>query len=136
MKEITVLAVTENVEVVTDFINAELEEQGCPMKAQMQIDIAIDEIFSNIASYAYDKNEGNATVKIDFNESPLTAIITFSDEGIPYNPLLRDDPDVTLSADDRGIGGLGIYLVKKTMNDVSYEYKDNRNILTISKILS
>lgn len=135
MKEITLAAILENIETVTDFVNAQLEELDCPMKAQMQIDIAIDELFSNIARYAYAPNVGEATVRVESSDDPLTVIITFIDKGVPYNPLEKEDPDTTLSADDRQIGGLGIYMVKKSMDDMRYEYKDGQNISSIVKRL-
>ena len=133
MNEITVAATVENIEVVTDFVNEQLEALDCPMKAQMQIDIAIDELFGNIAHYAYSPEEGEATVRVEVIEEPLAVVITFIDKGVPYDPLAKDDPDVTLSAEEREIGGLGIYMVKKTMDDITYEYKDGQNILKIKK---
>ena len=135
MKELTVTATVENIEVVTDFVNEQLEAFDCPMRAQMQIDIAIDELFGNIAHYAYNPDVGEATVRIDVTEDPLAVVITFVDNGVPYDPLAKSDPDVTLSAEDREIGGLGIFMVKKTMDEITYEYKDGQNILTIKKNL-
>ena len=99
----------------------------------MQIDIAIDELFGNIAHYAYNPEVGNATVRVEVSEDPLAVIVTFIDNGIPYDPLRKDDPDITLSAEEREIGGLGIYLVKKSMDEISYEYKNGQNILKIKK---
>ena len=136
MKEITLTATLENIEAVTKFVDEQLEELDCPMKAQMQIDIAIDELFSNIARYAYAPNVGEATVRVESSDDPLTVIITFIDKGIPYNPLEKEDPDTTLSADDRQIGGLGIYMVKKSMDSMEYEYRNGQNILSIKKILT
>ncbi len=133
MKELTLAATVENIETVTEFVNAQLEMLDCPIKAQMQIDIAIDELFGNIAHYAYDSEIGNATVRVEVSEEPLAVIITFIDNGIPYDPLAKDDPDITLSAEEREIGGLGIYMVKKSMDEITYEYKDGQNILTIKK---
>ena len=133
MKELTVQALVENVETVTDFVNEELEAIDCPMKAQMQIDIAIDELFSNIANYAYNPEVGSATVRVEVQEDPMAVIITFVDQGIPYDPLSTSDPNTSLSADDRAIGGLGIFMVKKTMDDVAYEYNNGQNILKIKK---
>ncbi|MBO5487233.1 MAG: ATP-binding protein [Eubacterium sp.] len=135
MKELTIEALTENIDAVTDFVNEQLEELDCPMKIQTQLDIAVDELFSNIAHYAYNPEIGPATVQVEVTENPLSVIITFIDQGVPYDPLAKSDPDTTLSAEDRQIGGLGIYMVKKTMDDISYEYKDGRNILTIKKNL-
>ena len=133
MKELTIAATVENIEAVTEFVNEQLEALECPLKAQMQIDIAIDELFGNIAHYAYDPEVGEATVRVEVNPEPLAVIITFIDNGVPYDPLGAKEPDVTLSADDREIGCLGIYMVKKTMDEITYEYKDGQNILTIKK---
>ena len=135
MKELTIAATVENIEVVTDFVNEQLEEFDCPMKAQMKIDIAIDELFGNIAHYAYNPGVGDATVRVEVVEDPLAVIITFIDKGVPYDPLAKADPDITLSAEEREIGGLGIYMVKKSMDDITYEYKDGKNILNIRKNL-
>ena len=133
MKEITLAATVENIETVTEFVNAQLELIDCPIKVQMQIDIAIDELFGNIAHYAYNTEVGNATVRVEISEEPLAVIITFIDNGVPYDPLGKDDPDITLSAEEREIGGLGIYMVKKSMDEITYEYKDGQNILKIKK---
>ena len=135
MKELILAATVENIEVVTDFVNEQLEELDCPMKVQMQIDIAIDELFGNIAHYAYNPEVGDATVRVEVIEDPLAVVITFIDSGVPYDPLAKEDPDTTLSAEDRQIGGLGIYMVKKSMDDITYEYKDGQNILAIKKSL-
>ena len=135
MKELTVDATVENIPVVTTFVEENLEQYDCPPKAQMEIDIAIDELFSNIAQYAYGKPpaEGKATVRVEVTENPLAVIITFIDNGKPYDPLAKKDPDVTLPAEEREIGGLGIFMVKKTMDEVNYEFKNGQNILTIKK---
>ena len=136
MKELVIAATIENIEAVTDFVNEQLEAYDCPMKAQMQIDIAIDELFGNIAHYAYNPEIGKATVRVEVIEDPLAVTITFIDNGVPYDPLAKADPDTTLSAEERDIGGLGIYMVKKSMDDITYEYKDGQNILKIKKKLS
>ncbi len=133
MKELTVDATIENVAAVTAFVDEQLEQLDCPMKTQIQVDIAIDELFGNIANYAYNLEIGVATVRIEVTEDPLAVVITFIDNGVPYDPLAKADPDVTLSAEKRQIGGLGIYIVKKSMDNISYEYKDGMNILTIKK---
>lgn len=135
MKELTIPATVENIEKVTEFVNSQLEEINCPIKAKMQIDIAIDELFGNIAHYAYKPETGPATVRVEVTETPISVIVTFIDHGIPYDPLKKDDPDVTLSAEERAIGGLGIFMVKKTMDEITYEYKDGQNILSIRKDL-
>lgn len=135
MKELTIPATVENIEKVTEFVNSQLEEINCPIMAKMQIDIAIDELFGNIAHYAYNPEMGPATVRVEVTEAPISVIVTFIDHGIPYDPLKKDDPDVTLSAEERAIGGLGIFMVKKTMDEITYEYKDGQNILSIRKDL-
>lgn len=135
MKELTVDATVESIPAITDFVDEQLEQLDCPMKAQAQIDIAIDELFSNIAHYAYHPGVGPATVRVEVCEEPLSVVITFIDQGVPYDPLSKADPDVTLSADDREVGGLGIYIVKKNMNEITYEYKNGKNILKIRKDL-
>ena len=135
MKEITIAATVENIDVVTDFVNEQLESCDCPIKAQMQIDIAIDELFSNIARYAYNPETGDATVRVEVVEDPMAVVITFIDKGIPYDPLKKADPNTALSAEEREIGGLGIFMVKQTMDDITYEYKDGQNILKIKKNL-
>ena len=113
MKEMTIEAKVENIPAVTEFVDEQLEELGCPMKAQMQIDIAIDELFSNIAHYAYNPEVGPATVRVEVAEDPMAVVVTFVDHGVQYDPLAKEDPDTTLSAEERSIGGLGIYMVKK-----------------------
>ena len=136
MKSITVEAKIENVDKVTEFVNEVLEEKECPLKVQMQLDVAIDEIFGNIAYYAYGKGRGNATIQIEMEDNPPKITLTFIDQGIPYNPLESKDLDITLDIEDREIGGLGIFLVKKTMDELSYEYVDGQNILTMKKELA
>lgn len=133
MKELTVDAAVENIEVVTDFVNEELEKLDCPVKARRQIDVAIDELFGNIARYAYSPDVGKATVRFSVEEKPLEVTITFIDNGVPFNPLEKSNPDTHLSAEERPIGGLGIFLVKKSMDMVEYEYKNGQNILKIKK---
>ncbi|MBQ4338507.1 MAG: ATP-binding protein [Clostridia bacterium] len=136
MKELTLAATVENIQAVTDFVNEQLETVDCPLKAQMQVDIAIDELFGNIAHYAYAPSTGDATVRVEIEENPLAVTLTFTDCGTPYNPLTQADPDVTLCAEERQAGGLGIFMVKKTMDEMKYEYNDSKNILTIRKILN
>lgn len=133
MNEMTVEATPENIPVITAFVDEQLEQYDCPMKAQAQIDIAIDELFGNIVRYAYHPEIGSATVQVEVVPEPLAVVITFIDQGKPYDPLAKEDPNVTLSAEEREVGGLGIYIVKKSMNAITYEYKDGRNILKIRK---
>ena len=135
MKELTVDATVENIMRVTAFVDEQLEALDCPVKARMQIDIAIDELFGNIAHYAYHPEVGAATVRVEVVQEPLSVVVTFIDHGIPYDPLARQEPDTGLSAEDREIGGLGIFMVKKSMDEISYEYKDGKNILRIKKAI-
>ena len=133
MKEMTLAATVENIEVVTDFVNEQLEAMECPMKAQMLIGIAIDELFGNIAHYAYTPDVGEATARVEVTENPLSVVITFIDGGVPYDPLATEDPDTTLSAEERDIGGLGIFMVKKSMDEITYRYEGGKNVLSIRK---
>ena len=133
MKELTVDATVDNITSVTDFVNEQLEAFGCPLKAKIQIDIAIDELFGNIAHYAYKPDVGPVTVRVEVKENHLAVIITFIDNGVQYDPLSAQEPDTTLPAEERSVGGLGIYIVKKSMDEITYEYKDRQNILKIKK---
>ena len=126
-------AVKAHLPQVLDFLEGSLEEAGCPMKTLMQICIAVEEIFVNIASYAYAPETGSVRIRLDMPGEPSKAVITFEDSGIPYDPLKKEDPDVTLSAEERQIGGLGIYMVKQSMDDVRYQYTDGKNVLTLEK---
>ena len=134
MKSITVPATLEQLPHVQAFIEGELEANDCPMKAIMQISIAAEEIFVNIAHYAYHPEQGGtATIRCCVGGSPLQVTIQFLDNGKPFNPLDKEDADTTLSAEERNIGGLGILMVKKSMDAVDYLYEDGKNILTIKK---
>lgn len=136
MKKLTVNSSTDNLPEVLDFIDAELENAGYSRKTQLQIDLAVEEIFVNIANYAYHPGKGNITIQFDFyGEHPLVEI-QFIDEGKPFNPLDNADPDITLAAEERGIGGLGILITKKSMDEVNYRFEDHKNILTIKKFLA
>ena len=135
MKNITVEATLENLEVVQNFVSEELENQGCPMKVMMQIEIAVEEIYVNIVHYAYNPTVGEATIRCEVTDNPMQVIIQFLDSGVPFDPLAKKDADITLSAEEREIGGLGIFMVKQSMDEVSYEYKEGKNVLTIKKVL-
>ena len=134
-KELTTEAADENLHKVLDFVNAELEALDCPPKAQIQIDVAVEELFVNIAHYAYVPETGSVTLRVTAEKEPGAVSITFIDSGVPYDPLAKPDPDVTLPVEERAIGGLGIFMVKKSMDDMKYEYRDGHNILTITKLL-
>ncbi len=133
MAQMTFPATLENIEAATDFMNGILESAGCPMRTQMKLAVALDELMSNVARYAYAPGTGDVTVSVEVLEDPKRAVITLTDSGVPYDPLQKEDPDVTLSAEERGIGGLGIYIVKQSMDGMTYEYRDGQNVLTIVK---
>ena len=133
MKQLTVNAQTSELSQVLAFADTILEEAGCSAKTKMQIDIAIEEIFVNIATYAYPSEGGQAVIEIETDKDGKIVKITFEDQGVPYNPLENEDPDITLPAEERPIGGLGIFMVKNIMDEVSYEYADGKNRLTIMK---
>lgn len=122
---------TDKLHEVLGFVEEELEKHGCSMKTQMLISVMVEEIFVNIALYAYPETKGKATIGMQFKDDNVT--IFFKDNGIEFNPLAKEDPDVTLSAEDRDIGGLGIYMVKKSMDDVTYIRNGDENILSIKK---
>lgn len=135
MKEITVDAMIENMNTVTAFVDDFLDQIACPMKSRIQINIVIDEIFGNICHYAYKDSVGAVTVRVESGNTPKAVFLTFTDNGIPYNPLETEDPDITLSSEERKIGGLGIYLVKKNMDEMKYEYVNQQNRLWMEKRL-
>ena len=132
--EIELEAVVGNLAKVREFINSHLAKIDCSSKSGMHIDLAAEEIFVNICNYAYAPGKGNVKVMISIIEDSKVEI-TFVDSGMQYDPLANEDPDVTLSAEARKIGGLGIFLAKKTMDSVSYEYKDGKNVLRMTKKL-
>ncbi len=132
-QELNIEALEKNLPQVLRFVDDLLELAGCPVKTQLQIDLAVEEIFVNIADYAYAPGEGSAVIRAEISENPRKAVITFFDRGIPYDPLEKKDPDVTLSAGERPVGGLGIFLTKKSMDEVTYAYKDGQNVLTMIK---
>ena len=134
MDQLTVTAVVSGVHEVTRFVGARLDGLGCSERVRVQVNVAIDEIFSNIARYAYNPETGPATVRVEVEENPLSVIITFIDRGVPFDPLAADIPDTTvLPKEKRPDGGLGLFLVKQIMDKVSYQYVGNQNILTLEK---
>lgn len=127
-------ATQEQLGPVQAFIAEQMERYSCPSKVKFQLDVAVEEIFINIAHYAYCPGQtGEATVRCCVGGDPLQVTIQFLDNGKPFNPLAKQDADTTLSAEERGIGGLGILMVKKSMDAVDYTYEDGKNILTIQK---
>lgn len=126
MKELKVEAIMQNLEAVTSFVNAELKLLRCPIKLQMQFDIAIDELFGNIVQYAYPTETGYVTVRIESESNPNAIAITFIDNGIRFAPVAREDPNIHLSVKERKIGGLGIYIVKKVWMKLSISINPDR----------
>ena len=126
-------AKTEALSDLIGFVEQSLESFECPMKTQMAICVAIEEVFVNVAHYAYPESEGDVTLCVGFDEASRSVTFRMTDKGIPFDPLKKEDPDTTLSADEREIGGLGIFIAKKTMDAIGYEYKDGENVLTMSK---
>lgn len=133
MKILRIEAKKEKLREVLAFLDEELEALECDMKTVFALDLSVEEIFINIASYAYGEGEGEAEMSLDLSEADNMLTITFRDSGFPYDPLSREDPDVTLSLEERKIGGLGIFMVKKNVDEMSYEYKDGKNVLTLRK---
>ena len=133
MDNLQIVANQNNLYAVNEFVNAKLDEVECLPQTRMQIELAVEEIFINIASYAYCPNEGPVTIRVTVEEAPIRVILTFIDKGKPFDPLAKKDTDVTLPPEEREIGGLGIFLVKKTMDSVKYEYRNGQNILTVVK---
>ena len=126
-------AKTEALTDVLGFIDLMLEKYECPMKLQTAICVAIEEVFVNVARYAYENGEGDVRLGIGFDEESRTVSFRMKDKGVPFDPLQKPDPDITLSADDREIGGLGIFITKKTMDSVEYAYENGENVLTMIK---
>lgn len=125
------------IEKATAFVDEEMEKAGADIKASNAIDIALDELMSNICKYGYpDKRKGEIRITFFLTDDPRAIYLNFFDNGIPYNPLKQKDPNTELSAEERDIGGLGIYLVKKSMDDMFYEYKNGQNVLQIKKNLA
>ena len=131
----TFTATDENMSSVNEFIHAMLPE-NTSFGTQNQLDLAVEELYVNIAHYAYAPGTGDVEIECELSEDGENKVlrVTFMDKGTPFDPLAKKDPDITLSAEERGIGGLGIFLTKKFMDSVEYEYKD-ANILTIKKTL-
>ena len=129
----TFSAKTEALSDILGFVDERLEAFKCPMKIQMAICVAIEEVFVNVARYAYEGKDGDVILGIGFNEESHEITFCMRDRGIPFDPLQKPDPDITLSAEEREIGGLGIFITKKTMDSISYTYENGENILTMVK---
>ena len=133
---LTLPADVKYLEKVLELLNERLDETSCPEDIRLALNIATEEIYVNIASYAYAPKQGDARLAFTLEKDPEALSIEFIDKGVPYNPLAKENPDITLSAEDRQIGGLGIYMVKKSMDSLSYDYRNGENHCTIKKYLS
>lgn len=135
MRELKIEAEVNRLEEVQEYVNEALEEAGFGIKQIMQVNLAVEEIFCNIANYAYKPARGEARICCDVKkENPDRVVIEFIDEGIPYNPLEREDPDIMLPLEERQVGGLGIFLTKKLMDSMEYRHEGAKNILVVTKI--
>ena len=131
MSSKTFIASDDSLSCAIAFVEEELENAGCPLKTIMQITVCVEEMFVNVAHYAYESSTGDVTLSV--SDTDGTVSITLEDSGIPFDPLAKADPDISLSAEERDIGGLGIFMVKKTMDDVSYKRENEKNIFTMRK---
>ena len=129
----TVPAKTEALSDVLGFVDQMLDRFGCPMKIQMAVCVAIEEVFVNVAHYAYPEGQGDVTLSVGFDEGSSTATFRMIDQGVPFDPLKKPDPDISLSVEDREIGGLGIFITKKTMDSICYAHENGENVLTMTK---
>ena len=133
-QEITVRADMDQLKTVTDFVNRQLADCGCSRRTRIHLDVAIDEVFCNIVRYAYDAEPGTVTVRVTAEEETGIIAVTFLDRGRPFNPLEKEMPDTTrLKAKERPIGGLGLFMVKRFMDSIAYDYQDGQNVLTMQK---
>ena len=141
VKELTLEAKVGKLDRVLAFLDQRLDELECSMKAKMQIELALEEIFVNVSSYAYSRGEeqedktGMVSISVEDTEDPRSVAVTITDRGVPFDPLAQEEPDITLSAEERKVGGLGIFMVRKSMDHIRYEFKDGQNILTFRKDL-
>lgn len=128
--EVVFPATDESLQKAMQTVEEQLEAAGCSPKNQMKIMVALEELFVNVAHYAYEGKEGQVILNLDIEDD--TMVLKLKDSGKPFNPLAKEDPDITLGAGERQIGGLGIFMVKKTMDDFSYAYEDGQNVVTIT----
>lgn len=134
-QELVVDATDEGFVTVQGFVEELLERLEIPMKLQIAINISFEEMFINIVHYAYPEGVGKASVRVELLENPRRIVLTLKDSGIPYNPLAKEDPDITASVENRLIGGLGIFMTKKYMDEVNYSHVDGMNVFSMAKYL-
>ncbi len=131
--EITLEAQDKNLEAAQEFVKNQLKQICNDEMILLQIDLVVEEVFVNISHYAYKPQTGNVTIICQTSTEPSRLTVTFIDSGKPFNPLERPDPDITLDSSEREIGGLGIFLTKKYMTTTVYEFKDGKNIFTLTR---
>lgn len=134
--ELVIEAKVEKLQQVKKFVVSQLEETDFKMKTKMHLELAVEEIFTNISIYAFKTGVGEVTIKTSLSDDETELTVTFEDGGIEYNPLKHKDPDVTLPGSERKIGGLGIFMTKKVTDEIAYKYEDGKNILQIKKNLT
>lgn len=133
MTELKLAATLENLDQVQEFIGEQLTESGCPEKIRLQIEMAVEEIFVNIVTYAYAPEDGEVDITCSLTDSPIQIAIEFQDHGVPFDPLKQPEANTHQSAEEREIGGLGIFMTKQLMDNVAYRYEHGKNILTLRK---
>ena len=139
MRSAAVEASMEHLNRVMSVTEEILEQAGCGEDDRRLIGISVEELFTNIASYAYGESKGKVWLTWDIRragEDRKEAVIRFQDEGFPYDPFEREDPDLNLPVEKRPVGGLGIFMVKQFMDDIGYEYKEGRNVTVIRKTIA
>lgn len=134
-KELVVEALIESFETVDSFVDELYASMGASVSARKQFRVAVEEIFVNIANYAYGEGHGKVVLCGRKLSNPPRVELVFNDEGIPFNPLLNEEPDFDIDPEEREIGGLGIFMVKQAVDDIKYEYRDGKNVLTICKLV-
>lgn len=127
------VAKIENLDIANAFLNEQLDALDVTAKERMQLELAFEELFTNVSNYSYGEDVGKVEVGVTYKDDECLLVIKVSDSGTPFNPLERETPDLTLSADDRPIGGLGIFMVKKNVDDITYDYVDGENVVTLYK---
>lgn len=138
MKEIKVNADVKNLDSVLQFMNEVIEPYNCSVEIQFQLELALEEAYVNIAHHAYPNDVGSTIIRCDVVEKDDKSnllVIDILDQGIPYNPIEHNDPNINSSAEERDIGGLGIYMIKNSMDALSYSYENEHNVFTIEKYL-
>lgn len=133
--ELVLAASAANLPAAQSYVEEHLEAVDCPLQVRMQIALAVEEIFVNICSYAYAPGQGLVTLQLELSREPAAVTITFLDSGKPYDPLAKENPDLTIPAEDRPVGGLGIFMTKAVMDDVTYVFRDGQNVLKLVKKL-